>query len=98
MHRQAHLGRLRGTVVESPVSPKGFPGGSDGKEPTCNAGGPGSSPRSLEEGMATDSMKFKEKLGQNLLKPTWLYGQRLSVSSQEDGVDSCSLCPELPGL
>ena len=48
--------------------------------------------------MATDSMKFKEKLGQNLLKPTWLYGQRLSVSSQEDGVDSCSLCPELPGL
>ena len=36
----------------------GFPGGSDGKESTYNAGDPGSIPglgRSLEEGMATHS-------------------------------------------
>jgi len=35
-----------------------FPGGSDGKEPTCNAGDPGSIPGSedpLEEEMATHS-------------------------------------------
>ena len=35
-----------------------FPGGSDGKEPACNAGDPGSSSgsgRSLEKGMATHS-------------------------------------------
>ena len=35
-----------------------FPGGSDGKEPACNAGDPGSSSgsgRSLEKGMATQS-------------------------------------------
>ena len=36
----------------------GFPGGSDGEEFACNAGDPGSTPRSdgpLEEGMATHS-------------------------------------------
>jgi len=36
----------------------GFPGGSDGKESSCNAGDPGSIPgwgRSLEKGMATHS-------------------------------------------
>ena len=36
----------------------GFPGGADGKEPTCNAEDPGSIPgweRSPEEGMATHS-------------------------------------------
>ena len=37
---------------------KGFPGGSDGKEPACNAGDLGSilgSGRSLEEGLAIHS-------------------------------------------
>ena len=36
----------------------GFSGGSNGKEPACNAGDPGSTPgleRSLEEGVATHS-------------------------------------------
>ena len=37
---------------------KGFPGGSDGKEPACNAGNLDSMPgsgRSLEKGLATHS-------------------------------------------
>ena len=37
---------------------RGFPGGSDGKESTCNSGDPGSIPgsgRSPGEGMATHS-------------------------------------------
>ena len=37
----------------------GFPGGSDGKESACNAGGLGSIPglgRSLEKGMATSQV------------------------------------------
>ena len=40
------------------MGPKSFPGGSDGKESTCNAGDPGSilgSGRPLEKGMATHS-------------------------------------------
>ena len=40
------------------MSSLGFPGGSDGKESTCNVGDPGSIPglgRSLGEGMATHS-------------------------------------------
>ena len=38
--------------------PLGFPGGSDGNKPTCNAGEPGLIPesrRSLEKGMETHS-------------------------------------------
>ena len=40
------------------MGPKSLPGGSDGKESTCNAGDPGSilgSGISLEKGMATNS-------------------------------------------
>ena len=40
------------------MGPNSFPGGSDGKESTCNAGDPGSilgSGRPLEKGMATHS-------------------------------------------
>ena len=42
---QTHLGRLRETFVEPLIFHKGFPGGSNGKESTCNAGDPGSIPR-----------------------------------------------------
>ena len=51
--------------MKSPLI-EGFPGGSDCKEPTCNAGDPGSIPGGspgdqedpLEEGMATHSITF----------------------------------------
>ena len=41
-----------------PRTRRGFPGGSDGKEPACNAGDPGLIPGSgkpMEKGMATYS-------------------------------------------
>ena len=44
---------------------KGFPGGSDGKESTCNAGNPGSIPgsgRSLEKGMATHREYHEQRI------------------------------------
>ena len=53
------VGEGRGEIYlhQTPAT-EGFPGGSEGKESTCNTGDLGSIPglgRSLEEGMATHS-------------------------------------------
>ena len=46
------------------IGPLGFPGGSDGKESTCNTGDPGSIPgsgRHLGKGMATHSSTLAQR-------------------------------------
>ena len=40
----------------------GFPGGSDGKGPACNAGNPGSIPESPEKEMATHPSILTQKI------------------------------------
>ena len=52
------MGRLTNRTILSHVTSGGFPGGSDGKEPTCNVGDLGlisGLGRSLEKGTATHS-------------------------------------------
>ena len=63
----------------------GFPGGSDGQAPACNAGDPGSIPglgRSLEKEMETHSSTFAWKI-------PWTKepGRPQSIGSQRVGHD-----------
>ena len=62
-HRVSSLGSIAGSAsclfyTQQGIHTPGFPGGSDATEPACNAGGPGSIPRSGRspgKGMATHS-------------------------------------------